>query len=74
MLTEFFFCCWTSGEAWREGALLTGLAPSGDGGLSPWARPLAVLPRIARAWEMESREGAARSSLRESRHMGSDGD
>lgn len=75
-LTEVFFCCWTSGEAWREegGWLATALAPSGDGGLSPWARPLAVLPRIARAWEMESREGAARSSPRESRQMGSEGD
>ena len=74
MLTEFFFCCWMSGEAWREEGLAAVLGPSGDGGLSPWARPLAALPRIARACEMESREGAVRSSSRESRHMGSDGD
>lgn len=38
-------------------------------------RPLAALLRRARAWEMESRELAARSSSSESeRQMGSDGD
>lgn len=74
MLTEFFFCCWMIDEEWRVGGLVVGLGPSGDGGLSPWARPLAALPRIARAWEMESKEGAVRSSSRESRHMGSAGD
>lgn len=74
MLTEFFFCCWMRGEAWREEGAVAAFGPSGDGGLSPWARPLAALPRMARAWEMESREGAVRSSSRESRQMGSDGD
>lgn len=58
----------------REVGLVEDLAPSGDGGLSPWARPLAALPRMARAWEMESREGAVRLSSRESRHMGSEDD
>lgn len=45
----------------------------GDNGLSerPW--PLAVLLRGARAYEMESKEGAVRSSSRESdKQMGSD--
>lgn len=75
MLAEVFFCCCCMiGEAWSEEGLETVLGPSGDGGLSPWARPLAALPRMARAWEMESREGAVRSPSRESRQMGSDGD
>lgn len=54
-----------SGELWREEGLVAVLGPSGDGGLSPWASPLAALPRMASAWEM-SREGAVKSS---SRHM-----
>lgn len=58
---------------WREVGLAA-LELSGDGGLSPWARPLAALLRMARAWEMESREGAVKSSSRESRQMGSEGD
>lgn len=71
-LTAFF--CWRIGEAWRAEGLLTVLDSSGETGLSPWARPLAVLPRMARAWEIESRDVATSSSLRESRHLGSDGD
>lgn len=50
------------------------MGASGDGGLSPWARPLAALPRMAKAWEIESKEGEARSSSRESKQMGSVGD
>lgn len=65
---------WRSGEAKTAEGLLTDLGSSGETGLSPWARPLAVLPRMARAWEIESRDGAIRSSLRESRHLDSDGD
>lgn len=41
-----------------------GAGAGGEGGPSPWARPLAALPRIAKACEMES-------SSRESRQMGS---
>lgn len=63
-----------SSEALREAGVGAARGPSGDGGLSPWARPLAALPRMARAWEMESSEGAVRSSSRESTHMGSAGD
>lgn len=52
-----------------------GLAPAVDGGMSDWTRPLAALLSMARAWEMESSEGAVRSSSRESdRQMGSGGD
>lgn len=60
----------------EEAAVMVGvLAWSGEGGLSPCARPLAVLLRMARAWEMESRQGGARSSSSwESRQMGSEGD
>lgn len=47
----------------------------GDKGLSEGPRPLDALLRRARAWEMESREGAVRSSSRESdKQMGSDGE
>lgn len=47
----------------------------GDKGLSEGPRPLDALLRRARAWEMESREGAVRSSSRESdRQMGSEGE
>lgn len=47
----------------------------GDKGLSEGPRPLEALLRRAKAWEMESREGAVRSSSRESdRQMGSEGD
>lgn len=77
MLTEFFFCGCRTGEACSEPGLADtppAALASGDGGLSPWARPLAALPRMARAWEMESREGAVRSLSSESRQMGSDGD
>lgn len=46
----------------------------GDKGLSEKPKPLDALLRRARAWEMESRDGAVRSSSRESdRQMGSDG-
>lgn len=46
----------------------------GDKGLSEGPEPLDALLRRARAWEMESREGAVRSSSRESdRQMGSEG-
>lgn len=45
----------------------------GDKGLSEGPRPLDALLRRARAWEMESRDGAVRSSSRESdRQMGSE--
>ena len=45
----------------------------GDKGLSEGPEPLDALLRRARAWEMESREGAVRSSSRESdRQMGSE--
>lgn len=45
----------------------------GDKGLSEGPRPLEALLRRAKAWEMESREGAVRSSSRESdRQMGSE--
>lgn len=74
MLTEFFFWCCMSGELWREEGFGAVLGPSGEGGLSPWASPLAAFPRMAKACEMESKEGAVRSSSRESRHMGSAGD
>lgn len=74
VLTAVFFCCWRSGEALRDEGLAAGLGSSGDGGVSPWARPFAALPRMARAWEIESKDGVTRSSSRESRHMGSDGD
>lgn len=44
-------------------------------GLSARPRPLEALLSNARAWEMESRDGAVRSSSRESdRQMGSGGD
>lgn len=47
----------------------------GDRGLSEAPRPLDALLRRARACEMESREGAVRSSSRESdRQMGSEGE
>lgn len=47
----------------------------GDKGLSEGPRPFEALLRRAKAWEMESREGAVRSSSRESdRQMGSDGE
>lgn len=47
----------------------------GDKGLSEGPRPFDALLRRARAWEMESREGAVRSSSRESdRQMGSEGE
>lgn len=47
----------------------------GDKGLSEGPKPLDTLLRRARAWEMESREGAVRSSSRESdRQMGSEGE
>lgn len=47
----------------------------GDKGLSEGPRPLEALLRRAKAWEMESREGAVRSSSRESdRQMGSEGE
>lgn len=49
MLTEFFFCCRMTGEVWRPEGVVTVLGLSGDGGLSPWARPLAALPRMAKA-------------------------
>lgn len=46
----------------------------GDKGLSDGPRPLDALLSRARAWEMESRDGAVRSSSRESdRQMGSEG-
>lgn len=45
-------------------AAAEGAEGGGDGGPSPWARPLAALPRMARACEMES-------SSRESRQIGS---
>lgn len=45
----------------------------GDKGLSEGPRPLDALLRRARAWEIESRDGAVRSSSRESdRQMGSE--
>lgn len=45
----------------------------GDKGLSEGPRPFEALLRRARAWEMESRDGAVRSSSRESdRQMGSE--
>lgn len=45
----------------------------GDKGLSMGPRPLEALLRRAKAWEIESREGAVRSSSRESdRQMGSE--
>ena len=47
----------------------------GDKGLSAGPRPLDALLRRARAWEIESREGAVKSSSRESdRQMGSEGE
>lgn len=47
----------------------------GDKGLSEGPKPLDALLRRANAWEMESREGAVRSSSRESdRQMGSEGE
>lgn len=47
----------------------------GDRGLSARPRPLDALLRRAKAWEMESRDGAVRSSSRESdRQMGSEGE
>lgn len=47
----------------------------GDKGLSEKPRPLDALLRRASAWEMESREGALRSSSSESdRQMGSGGE
>lgn len=47
----------------------------GDKGLSERPRPFDALLRRARAWEMESREGAVRSSSSESdRQMGSGGE
>lgn len=47
----------------------------GDKGLSEGPRPLEALLRRAKAWEMESREGAVRSSSSESdRQMGSEGE
>lgn len=68
-----FLCFWRRGEAWREDGAVLGL--SGEGGLSPWIRPLAALLRRARAWEMESWAGAVSSSSRESsRQMVSAGD
>lgn len=55
---------------------LTGLAPSGEGGLLDWINPLAALLSKARACEIESRDGAPpKSSSRESeRQMGSEGE
>lgn len=54
-----------SAEGLEEAETVVGGARAGgDGGPSPWARPLAALPRMARACEMES-------SSRESRQMGS---
>lgn len=47
----------------------------GDSGLSAGLRPLEALLRSASACEMESRDGAVRSSSRESdRQMSSDGE
>lgn len=47
----------------------------GDKGLSEKPRPLDALLSRARAWEIESREGAVRSSSSESdRQMGSGGE
>lgn len=47
----------------------------GDKGLSEEPKPLDGLLRRARAWEMESKEGAVRSSSSESdRQMGSEGE
>lgn len=47
----------------------------GDKGLSMGPRPLEALLRRAKAWEIESKEGAVRSSSRESdRQMGSEGE
>lgn len=47
----------------------------GDRGLSEGPRPFEALLSRARAWEIESREGAVRSSSRESdRQMGSEGE
>lgn len=55
---------------------IMGLAASGEGGLLDWINPLAALLSRARAWEMESRDGAPpKSSSRESeRQIGSEGE
>lgn len=47
----------------------------GERGLSKETRPLEALLNRASAWEMESRDGAVKSSSRESdRQMGSEGE